>query len=90
MEANKFYVLERGVCDAYIHREAWGGERKVHTYQPGRCVAVVAGGLGCEAGGRERQEGVGAAVAQQWQGVCMYRAPLVVWLVVAYQKDLEG
>ncbi|GAB4820005.1 hypothetical protein N2152v2_007051 [Parachlorella kessleri] len=34
-EASKFYVLERGTCDAYLYRESWGQERQVHTYQPG-------------------------------------------------------
>ena len=36
IEANTFYVLERGTCDAWLYKEAWGEERKVFTYQPGR------------------------------------------------------
>lgn len=35
-EASTFYVLERGAADVRIHKEEWGEERKVHTYQPGR------------------------------------------------------
>ena len=35
-DASTFYVLERGSADVRIHKEEWGEERKVHTYQPGR------------------------------------------------------
>lgn len=40
IDANKFYVLERGSCDAFIYRESWGEERRVHTYTPGRWEAA--------------------------------------------------
>jgi hypothetical protein len=41
-EASTFYVLERGSADVRIHKEEWGEERKVHTYQPGSSFGELA------------------------------------------------
>eukprot|EP00887_Chlorella_sp_A99_P000268 scaffold13.g268.t1 len=40
--ANKFYVVERGTADVFLHREEWGEERKVASYQPGKGFGELA------------------------------------------------
>lgn len=35
-DAHKFYVMERGAADVHIYKEAWGEERPVLSYGPGR------------------------------------------------------
>lgn len=61
-------MLERGAADVRIHKEEWGEERKVHTYQPGRW-AVLTGPPGCLhtlalswCGGQSRGQGAGLPV----------------------------
>lgn len=34
-DATKYYVVERGSFDVYVHKEEWGEERKVRTCGPG-------------------------------------------------------
>ncbi|KAI7838861.1 hypothetical protein COHA_007362 [Chlorella ohadii] len=41
-DASTFYVLERGSADVRIHKEEWGEECKVHTYQPSSSFGELA------------------------------------------------
>jgi CRP-like cAMP-binding protein len=41
-DATKYYVVERGALDVYVHKEEWGEERKVFTCTAGKGVGELA------------------------------------------------